>query len=116
MTMRILDTMRKQTAVVWQNPIPNSFGGKSYNTPVEIRVRWSVENEWYKAESGEDTLSNAVVYSGIDLQIGEYLYLGNLSDLTTEQKSNPNLIGYRIERIKKIPTLDATEFLRKAML
>jgi hypothetical protein len=46
------------------------------------------------------------------------MWLGNLADLTAEQKANPGSIGrcYQIQRFDKIPMLKGSPFLRVAYL
>ena len=119
--MRILDTMRKQTAVYWA---PGSgrakydeLGQPTQIDPVEIRCRWSNKVEQFIDSKGAEQISKSKVYPGIDLEPGGYLRLGTISDLDSADV-NPEVIdgAWEIKAFDKIPTLKADKFLRKAFL
>lgn len=115
MGMRIIDSMLVQTAVVWKNPSPDGYGKYTYDSPTEISVRWQDKQELYRNEAGEQVPSEAVVFVGEDLDVGDILYYGEISDMDSSGV-NPEDTGHRIKSWEKIPTLDGTQFVRKCYL
>ena len=123
MAMRIIDKMRKQTAVYWGSPVPDGQGGWSFATPVELTpddgtgVRWEDKQELFVDPQGDEIMSAAIVYPGQDLDIGGYLYLGTEASLSSDH-SDPTEISdaIPIAQFGKIPTLDNTQVLRTAWL
>lgn len=116
MGMRIIDTMRTSTAVVWSKASPDGYGKTSFGNPKEIIVRWQNKMEIFRNDAGQDEVSEAQVFPGEDLSNGDYLFEGELSDLAQSQKNNPQAIAYKIRAWAKIPTLDGTQYVRKAYL
>lgn len=85
MTLRSGLSAGKQTAVWWGNPVPTGGGGRTFDAPIEITVRWQEKQELFVDAVGRTLTSSAVVYPARDLPAGGYLYLGILDDLP----SNP---------------------------
>ena len=115
--MSIITRMRKQTLVYWGSPVPDGYGGATFAAAVELSCRWEDKQELFVAPNGKEVLSQSVVYVGVDVDIGGYLYLGLESDLDSNH-TNPEIIsGAReIRQFSKLPTLRATEYLRTAWL
>lgn len=107
----------KQKAVYWSSPIPDGFGGFSYIAPIEINVRWEDRTEQYVDMSGQQALSNAIVYADRDFSIGCYIMLGTLLDVTDPGLDPQKTTGaLRIMMVAKSPNIKGTQFLRKAWL
>ncbi len=122
--MSLIARMRKQTCVYWALLGADSAGVVNYDDygqpqhtdPVEITVRWeSVTVEFLDAQ-GTRQLSNAVVYSGEDLDLGGVLMLGELTDITDEDIPKENDDAWEIRRFDKLPNLRNTEILRTCYL
>lgn len=113
-----LERQRRQDAVYWGNPQDNGYGGKTFNAPVQIKVRWSVKQVLFADASGQQVLSDAVVHVGEDLDIDGYLYLGTLDDLSSEEGVNPLVLAgaFAIKAKSEVPNLQATDFVRKVWL
>ena len=95
-------SFRKQKAVFWADSgVTNGFGSPVYQTPLEINVRWKKINELYIDKYGKEKTSNAIIYPDVELNENDYLYLGELNDLTTEQKEDPKLLD-DVFYVKKI--------------
>ena len=116
--MGFMTSKLNQTAVVWPTPTKDVFGKLSYGTPVEISVRWEYKRELFLNAEGKEELSMAVVWTERDMTLEEYLYLGNLSDLSTAEKADPQLEdqAFPIKAYSKIPNVNATDFERKVWL
>ena len=122
--MSLITRMRKQTAVYWALLGADSagvvdyddYGQPQYTDPVEITVRWESVTVEFLDSQGTRQLSNAVVYSGEDLDLGGVLMLGELTDITDEDIPKENDDAWEIRRFDKLPNLRNTEILRTAYL
>ena len=110
--MSLIVKMRKQKAVYWGTPTPDGFGGSAFAAPVELDVRWEGKAELFLDSQGQETVSKAVVYTGQDVDIDGYLWLGKLTDLPTG--ASPLLLSgaVRIKQVTKTPNLKVSEYLR----
>jgi hypothetical protein len=108
----------RQTAVYWGNPQSDGSGGRTFDEAVEVSVRWEDKQELFIDASGQEVRSNAVVYVASDLDLGGYLYLGELADLDSSEAADPFVLaGAReIRGWGKTPSLKADISLRKAWL
>lgn len=115
----LISKMRKQVAVYWSSPVEDGYGGATFADPAEITVRWEQKQELFIDRFGNEVRSNAVVYVGQDVDLGGYLYLGELTDLdstviTPEDVTTGSV--YEIRGFAKSPTIAGTKFVRKAWL
>ena len=112
----------KQTAVYWANPVADGFGGFTFDAPVELSsdndnaVRWEETQEKFVDSIGEEHLSRAIVYLTDDVEVGEYLMLGELADLDSSQNPEGQEGAYRVMRFSKTPNVRGTQYERKAWL
>jgi len=116
---KFLRKLSVQTAVYWGSPVNDGYGGYTYTTPVEIAVRWEGSTKVITTSKGVEYVSRAEVIVNQDVDEEGYLYLGALSDLTDEQKANPQLVdgAWKIIRFDKTPMIFKTdEFVRKVFL
>lgn len=101
-----------QTATYWALSGNDGFGGMSFSTPTSVSVFWQDVQQKYMNENGEEKVSKAKVFLEQDVTVGSYLYLG-----TSTESSPYDVTGaYEIKSFSKIPSLDASEFERKALL
>jgi hypothetical protein len=124
--MGILSNITKncrQTAVYWGNPTKDTFGGITWDDPVEISCRWEniIETVTMQGEDNRsiEYVAKAAVYVLQDLDEEGCLFLGELDDLDSSEEVDPesNSVVYRIKRFDKIPALgNSSEFIRKAYL
>ena len=111
-----------QTAVYWASPTSDGRGGFTYTDPTEIDCRWVDKTELISGlrgvQPGQEIISTSQVQVKQDLDEGGVLYLGSLTDLTAEQKTNPMTISiaYKIKQFKKIPTMKSGRYFRKVYL
>ena len=123
MTMEIIDTSRKQTAVYWALADSDSggiayddYGQPQYTDPVELTVRWTNKVMEFITPDGAIQQSQATVTTGSDVSVGGVLMLGEITDITDENSPKENDGAWEIKRFDKVPTLDADQFYRKAYL
>ena len=119
--MSYLTRNLSQTSVYWGNPRPDSGGGdiKAFDDGVEISSRWEIKKVLFKDVNGEERQSNAVVFVDRDVDIGGFLYLGDLDDLPSGTIDDPfdstvSADSQEILGFDKIPNLRATKFERIA--
>jgi hypothetical protein len=107
-----------QVAVYWGNPQNDGYGGHTFDTATEIRVRWEDKQELFRDVEGREVLSSAVVYSEVDLDLGGFLYLGNVDDSGLDSDPLPKEVpaAREIKQFSKIPNLRGTKFVRKSWL
>ena len=108
-----------QTAVYWENPQPDGYGGMDYDDPIEISCRWDGSTQRITNNEGEEIVSRAEVLVTQDLDDNGMLYLGTLDDLDSSQQNDPASVpgAHRIQKIDKNPLFrSASEFVRVAYL
>jgi hypothetical protein len=128
--MGILNTMRRQAAIYWPPAAADNFGRPGYGTLVELvvtsdgnyRVRWEDVVEEFIDNEGTTQQSKAKVYvpvlpgSGGEVEVGGWLWLGVVGDLTSTTNPRANEGAYEVRSMAKLPNIKATDFLRTAML
>lgn len=128
--MRILSTSRRQNAIYWPPATPDDFGRPAVGALVELiqipgganqRVRWVHRTEEIRDAVGTKVDSVAMVSvpqlaNGDEIALGGWLWLGDRVDLTSETVPSDNVGAYQIMKVEKIPTLRATQFLRRVYL
>ena len=106
-----------QTALYWGSPSASGWGGYDWNDAVEIDCRWEQASEKFINQTGEEVQSQAVVYLDQDVDVGGYLMLGDLDDISSSEATPDDVDGaYAIQGFSKIPNVKGTEFERKAWL
>jgi hypothetical protein len=107
-----------QTAVWWTNQVHTGAGGRTFDTGVEIAVRWEDKTVLFIDANGQERQSEAVVYTGVDVVLGDCLYLGTLADLDSDEGDDPLLVtnAREVRRFDKTPDLEGTSFVRKVFL
>lgn len=65
---------------------------------------------------GRETISRAVVHLSQNIDVGGYLYLGELADLSSNPDPKDTASAFEIKQFEKIPDLGGTRFMRKAYL
>ena len=121
--MRILTKMLKQTCVYWE-PASADSGGDDFDDygqpivtdPVELGCRWEDTNEEFTAPDGTRRVCRAKVDVESDVKVGGILMLGEIADITDSVDIKENDGAWEIRKFDKLPTLDATKFLRTCYL
>ena len=107
-----------QTAVYWGTPAPDGYGGFTFADPVEIACRWQDKIETIKNDKGEEVISNATVFVLQDVSQNGYLFLGELTDLSSAEEADPRGIdnAKMILKFDKSPALKGDTYVRKVYL
>ena len=114
--MSLISRRLLQTAVYWPPLARDSFGQRTYDTPIEIACRWEERAVEFLDPRGETQVSNAVV--GVDraLVLGGLLHFSSLADLTSETEPRDNTGVWEIRQLSAVPNFRATETLYEAFL
>jgi len=107
-----------QTAVYWGNPVNDGQGGRIFDEPVEISVRWEQRQELFMDSNGQEARSMAVIYLAQDVVLDGFLYLGTLNDISSAEEADPMILSnaFAIRNFESVPNVKATTFLRRVWL
>lgn len=109
----------KHTAVYWGSPVPDGYGGLTFDSPIEINCIWSEKKRSMMSNEGREVVSEAQVHVLQDVDQNGMLFHGKLTDLTQDQKDDPRTLerAYEILRFIKIESLvNPGEYGRVAFL
>lgn len=99
-----------QTATLWSKSGTDVYGNASFSSPTQIKCRWEEGTRQSIDADGNEITSQATVYLGQDVGVGDYLYLG------TSAASTPPTGAYVVRNFFKMPSVKADKFERKAVL
>lgn len=110
--MSFLTRNLRQTATYWPPSTPDGFGGKSFGTRQSVKCRWEDKAEKFVDTSGEEVVSEAIVYLAVDVVQKGWLFLG------TSGSTDPTTVSgaHEIRAFRKSPSLKATLFERKVWI
>lgn len=115
--MSLITRMRKETAVWFEKTGTDPYGKPTHGVPVEIKVRWDAVSKQFIKPTGEEVMSNAIVYVDRDVKVGDVLLLGTIADnVTNPLDAKDNVGAWEVQRFDRNPNLRATEYLRTAYL
>ena len=98
-----LASILKQTIVLWKSPVNNGYGTITFATPIEIKGRWQWRRDLLDDNNVQQQVSRATVYTMAEVDEENWVYLGNLADLSTAEKANPKLLekAYVVKQINQ---------------
>lgn len=99
-----LTKIRKQDAVYWGAPVDDGQGGFTWAAPVEIKCRWENISDLFIDDNGEQAVSKAEVIVDRIMEIGGYLWLGEL-DSTIPSDPMDLEEAYKIRSFESIPDI-----------
>jgi hypothetical protein len=105
----------RQVATYWGAPAEDGSGGLVFSDPIQLRVRWEERSEVWHARTGEQFISYARVYVGLEvthIDIGGYLYLGQSTE------GDPTALdgAWRIRDYRESPALRGLKVQKRAVL
>lgn len=110
--MSWLTALHKQTATYWACTGVDSAGDRQFAAPTTLTVKWEDRSDIVIDQDGEEGRSRAVVYLGTDVGVEGYLFLG--SSVAADPRTVTG--AYLIKEFRKVPTADANDFERRAVL
>lgn len=111
-----------QTAVFWNPELSRDvFGQDTFETGIDVAVRWQDRVEEFVNQAGERELSAAVVYLQAPanvFRVDSRLWLGSAADLSSEELADPTTVAGSlvVRAIGQSPSLGAGQALFKAWL
>lgn len=102
-----------QTVTYWEKTGENGYGQETFESPVTLSAFWRDTNEYDIEYEGNGEPSKSVVYVQQDLAMGSYLALG---DQTANASPDNVADAFVIRLFDKLPSIDGTEYIRKAIL
>jgi len=123
--MGILNYIKRvavQTAVYWGSPVNDGYGGFTFATAIEVKVRWDEKVRTISDPFGTYKLSKASVLVQQDMDYNGYLYLGTIAEIQANALytlTNPKTIptAFPIIAYDKIPLIKSTtKFVRTVYL
>lgn len=108
----------RQDCVYWGNPSADGFGGNTFDTYVAFKCRWEDRIVKFIDANGEEAISKAVIFLPQDVDLGGWLFLGVLGDISVANQDAPqNVAGaHEIRARYKIPNIKATEYIREVLV
>ena len=110
--MKILRTMLTHKCVYWSTPVPDGFGGYTFTNAIELNCRWEDVNERFVSDDNTENISQAKVYVDEDVEVGGYVMLASVGDITVTDNPESLSEAYKIKRFDKLPTLNGKKYLR----
>lgn len=102
----------RQDVTRWPTSV-SSYDGFSFQAPLLQKGRWEDQAIQFRTPGGEELTSRAIVYLSCDVEIGDYVALGDYTDT-----QDPTTIkgAFRVQQFNKIPDLRNVEMERRAYL
>ena len=120
--MSITKFVRKvcvQDAVYWAPGDVTGYGEREFEEPRLIKCRWVDTTKMITDKTGQIVVCNAEILVVEDLEVGGFIYLGDFTHLTNENRINPKSVleAYEIKRVDKVPLFKSkSEFVRKVYI
>lgn len=94
---------------------PDAFGGVSFSAPQVLDGRWENRTEMFRDGGGNEIASEAIVYLGVDVEVGDWLFEGDSA------ATDPTTLGggdevSEVRQVQRIPDLRNVHTLRKVFL
>lgn len=101
----------------WPVTGSDGFGGSTFGTPVVYMGRWEDTVEQYRNRKNEEVVSHSVVYLLTDVQVGDYLALGDYTATASPVTLNSTAtIARTVEQQHRTTDLANLVALRKVFL
>lgn len=109
----MLNHRLNSTVTYWAKGTPDGYGGFTYASPVALNGRWEERIQLFVNQAGNQQQSKAMVFLEDDVEIGGFLYLGTSTDSAPSAVGN---LAYEILGFSKIPSIDGSDYERRAYL
>ena len=103
----------KQTIVWWSKTGREGFGKPEVGDPIEVLGRWEPTQRKITSSKGEEVSVQAGVFLDRDVEIGDWLYEGTLSGLSSGEEASPFSFAKEVVSFEKIPDIKGTSYVRK---
>ena len=91
----------KQTLTYWAPQGTNSYGARTFASPVTKACRWEDSNELFRDAKGQQVVAKSKVFTPSEVELGGYLFLG------TSATADPKTVAgaYEILSVREMPDL-----------
>jgi hypothetical protein len=103
------------TLVWWQKTGKAGFGKPIVLDPIEIYGRW-VEKQGKIISQGEEVVTSAEVLVDRDMAIGDWLWKGSLSALSSSEETIPFSFAKEVVSFDKTPDIKGINYVRKVLV
>ena len=103
----------RQDVTQWPVTGSDGFGGFTYGAPILLKGRWEDKTVLFLTLENEEVASNAIVYLSIDIAVGDWFGLGDLT-----ATNDPTVISatYRSRQFHRSTDLRSLQSLSKVFL
>lgn len=101
-----------QTITRW-TVTPDGYGTQTFGSPTTLAGRWEDKQDLFRDARGDEVMSKARVYVVSDVNIGDWLALGDQT-ATADPRDLAN--AHEVKQFIKVPDLRGKNFDRKAVL
>ncbi len=103
----------RQECTYWGSPVQGGFGDMVFSSPVKLACRWEDRNEKFVNAQGEEQVSNAIVWTFDQLEVGGYLIRDDYTATSDPTTLDDALV---IARSDELPDLRGLNMERRAFL
>jgi hypothetical protein len=93
-------------------------GQRVFSAPVDVAVRWEDKAESYTDRTGQQLISDAIVYAQTSFAVGDYLWRGESNQVSSADTLRPENVdgAYEVRSIESVTNLRGSVTLYTAML
>ena len=92
-------------ATVWKNPVSDSYGGFTFDTPILINCRWQDKNQLYIDSNGREAVSKSIIWLNPDDNIG-------IGDMIASGVYTSTVVPYDCSDAWSIKSIDRTSNIK----
>lgn len=90
----MIEHLLNQTATYWPPGEPTGYGGYTWPVKVEIPVRWQEKMQMVRSKTGEERVSNAEVWTLVDIDLEGRIYRGTTPSPTPPMDPAEGPVAY----------------------
>ncbi len=96
---------------IWTTTV-SAYDGFTFGSPVLANARWQDANVVFRTAEGEEETSAAIIYTDVDIPIGDYIADGSFLGVTDPTTIN----AYRVRQFNKSTDLRNVLTVRKVFV
>ena len=101
-----------QAATYWAPSGVDIAGNQGFATPISFRCRHEQKTEKYLTDKGDEAISESIFYLNTDVVVDGFIMEGNSTAASPLAISGAN----EIRKVYKVPSLNASQSLRKVLV
>lgn len=104
----------RDVLTLWTVSGRDGFGGYTFADPVTILGRWEQSQQKFITDAGEESVSQAIVYLGSDVTVGDWLGEGDLT--ASPDPTIDTVSSFRIRGFSRVANLRNSSNNRRAFI